>query len=115
MRRRYPWSTVRRRSAAAAAAIDQPPTQRPSISLAEREDWLERAIQRELPDGVRLESRGATSAVLVRGRRINHGLHFVLSIVTRGWWLAVWFVWERHGGRRRWTLVVAEDGSIVEL
>ena len=47
MRRRYPWSTVRRRSAAAAAAIDQPPTQRPSISLAEREDWLERAIQEE--------------------------------------------------------------------
>ena len=115
MRRRHPWSTVWRRSAAAAAAIDQPPTQRPSISLAEREDWLEPAIQRELWDGARLESREATQAVLVRGRRINHGLHFVLSVVTLGWWLVIWFVWARHGARRRWTLVVAEDGSIVEL
>ncbi len=53
--------------------------------------------------------------MLVRGRRVNHALHFVLSIVTLGWWLVVWFVWARHRGFRRLTLVVAEDGSIVEL
>jgi hypothetical protein len=55
--------------------------------LAEREERLERAIQRELREGARLESREATSAVLVRGRRVNHALHFGLSLVTLGWWV----------------------------
>jgi len=83
--------------------------------LAEREERLERAIQRELREGARLESREATSAVLVRGRHVNHALHFGLSLVTLGWWLVVWLVWARHRGKRWSTLVVAEDGSIVEV
>lgn len=114
MSKRNPWSTARRRPPAAAANTELP-ARRQSISLAEREERLERAIQRELRDGARLESREATTAVLVRGRRVNHALHFGLSIVTLGWWLVVWFVWARHRGFRRLTLVVAEDGSIVEL
>src|SRR5215213_3933269 len=40
--------------------------------------------------GARVDSRSDSEAVLVQGRRPNHVLHLLLTIVTFGVWLFVW-------------------------
>lgn len=42
--------------------------------------------------GWRIESQTPIQAVMVRGRRPNHVLHLLLTIVTMGLWLPVWIL-----------------------
>lgn len=58
----------------------------------------------------RVESQTNVSAVLVRGRRINHILHLILTILTVVWGL-VWISLIVWGGEKREILNVDEYGN----
>jgi hypothetical protein len=42
--------------------------------------------------GFQLESRTDTQAVMVKGKRPNHALHLLLTVLTLGLWAIVWIV-----------------------
>ena len=66
-----------------------------------REESIDHQIASYLAQGWRLESRTAYSANMVKGKRVNHVLHLLLSVVTLGLWLPVWLVVALVGGGRR--------------
>ena len=51
--------------------------------------------------------------MLVRGRRPNHLLHLVLSVITFGIWLFVWLGIAAFGGESRFRLSVDEYGKVT--
>ena len=51
--------------------------------------------------GWRVEHESEAQTVLVRGHRVNHLLHVVLSVLTLGLWLIVWLFVTLNGGERR--------------
>lgn len=64
--------------------------------------------------GYRPESQTPEQAVLVTGRRPNHILHVILSVITLGLWLVVWFLVACFSGEKRKTVSVMADGRLVE-
>lgn len=44
----------------------------------------------------RVESRSGSRAVLVKDRKVNHRLHFILTFVTMGAWALVWMILAAH-------------------
>jgi hypothetical protein len=66
-----------------------------------REQQLDEQIASYLTKGWRIESRTDHSAVLVKGKRVNHLLHLVLSLVTFGLWLPVWLIVAIAAGEKR--------------
>ena len=83
-----------------------------------RYDDLDAEIERRLVSGWRVESDYGNTVTLVKGQRVNHILHLLLSIVTAGAWLLIWLVLAAFGGERRTTFtyddrpVYDEDESI---
>ena len=70
-----------------------------SVPLSSKPEHGSRAAAKEpLPeqirglviDGWRVESQTDQTAVMVRGRRPEHILHFVLTMLTFGFWAIVW-------------------------
>lgn len=55
-----------------------------------REQTFDLQLSSYLSKGWRIESRTAYTAVLVKGQRVNHILHLLLSLVTVGLWIPVW-------------------------
>ena len=53
------------------------------------------------------------SAVLVLGKRPNHVLHLLLTLVTAGMWLVVWLFLTLTSGEGRRTLIVDEFGTVT--
>jgi len=51
-------------------------------------------------------------ALLVQGRRPNHLLHLILTVLTLGLWLFVWIGLAVFGGEKRMVLVVEENGEV---
>lgn len=52
-------------------------------------------------------------AVLVRGRRVNHILHFLLGFPTLGiWWLTIWPALVIFGGEKRAMVNVDDYGTM---
>lgn len=78
------------------------PDQAPLTDL-ERERRLSVAIDEYLYGDLadrknpwRVESRTGFRAVLVKDRKINHRLHFILTFVTMGAWALVWMILAAH-------------------
>ena len=63
--------------------------------------------------GWRVETYGPDQVVMVRGRRPNHVLHLLLSIVTLGLWLPVWAILALTQGEKRQVLTAMPDGCVV--
>lgn len=84
-------------------------------TLEERKELLSRQLaQRIAATGGRLESQTDTMAVLVRGKRVNHILHFLLGFPTIGfWWLTVWPALVIFGGEKRQVVTVDDYGNIL--
>ncbi len=78
----------------------------------ERRTALDARVARELSDGGTLESQSGFTAVVVKGRRVNHVLHAILSLLTAGIWLIVWLLLVLTNKRQRVVLLVNEDGGI---
>ena len=64
-------------------------------------------------DGMRVESQSDYQAVLVKGKRVNHILHLILTLITLGMWGFVWILLVIIGGERRSVVRVDEFGNIL--
>jgi hypothetical protein len=67
-------------------------TQFAARTESERRDILGQLILEHVKHGWRVESQSDYQAVFVRGKRPNHLLHLILSIVTLGLWIPVWIL-----------------------
>lgn len=77
----------------------------PAQKLAQRVDGY-------MAQGYRVESQTETAATLIKGERVNHVLHLILSLVTLGAWVLVWVLLTRFGGRTYVTVQVGPAGGI---
>ncbi len=78
-----------------------------------RSQLLAQAIQTQVASGARVESQGPFNAVVVRGKRVNHLLHLILSLLTAGLWLFVWLILAAAGGEKRSTINVDPYGNVL--
>jgi len=93
-----------------------PPENATAKSPDERKDALAAAVAREVGSDsrVRIESQSDYQAVLVRGRRPNHVLHLILSLLTLGFWAVfVWLPLVLFGGEKRSVITVDERGNVL--
>lgn len=61
-------------------------------SDTERKAILQTHIIQFASKGWNLDTQTEFAAVMSSGKRLNHILHLLLSIVTLGFWLFVWFL-----------------------
>jgi hypothetical protein len=73
----------------------------PSMDEESRRQRLEQRIQQYLTQGYHIEVRTEYSASMVKGKRVNHLLHLVLTLVTFGFWVVVWILLAIFGGEKR--------------
>jgi hypothetical protein len=85
---------------------------RPILSSSERQAKLSGVLQRELEAGWRIESQTEFGAVLVKGSRVNHILHLLLTVFTLGLWIIVWALLALTGGEKRRMYRVDEYGNV---
>ena len=81
-------------------------------SMEERNQILAQQVQMEIARGGRVESQSDAMAVIVHGRRVNHLLHFIIGILTLGFWWFVWIALALLGGEKRWLITVDERGNM---
>jgi hypothetical protein len=73
----------------------------PAPRQISRAEAIDQQIASYLAKGWRIESRTDHAAVMVKGKRVNHVLHLLLSLVTVGLWLPVWLIVAIVGGEKR--------------
>jgi hypothetical protein len=82
-------------------------------SRSARQSSLDAAIERHVAEGARIVSRSHNEAVLARGHRVNHTLHFLLGFVTFFlWWILVWLPLAILGGEKREVLHADPVGNV---
>jgi hypothetical protein len=79
---------------------------------AERKALLANTLQGQVANGARIESQGDFQAVVVRGHRVNHLLHFLIGLITLGVWWLVWIVIAITGGEKRQMITVDQFGNV---
>lgn len=114
-------------AAATSAAVDPPPPPPPLApaapsavdaivqtekTLSERKALLANTLQGQVASGGRIESQGDFQAVVIRGHRTNHLLHFLIGIFTLGVWWIVWFFIAIFGGEKRQMVNVDQFGNV---
>jgi hypothetical protein len=77
-------------SAPQPATPSQPVAGPTAKSVEERKAALAQAVAEQIAQGYRVESQSDFQAVVVKGKRPNHLLHLILSLITLGVWLIVW-------------------------
>lgn len=85
------------------------------LDLADRteHDALRVAVANHIANGWRVESQTNLQAVLVKGHRPNHLLHFFIGLLTIGvWWLFVWLPLILFSGEKRRVLTVDGTGEV---
>lgn len=80
-------------------------------SAEQRKELLARAVANQVRQGWRIESQSDYQAVLVKGERINHVLHLILTILTAGLWGIVWIILAVMGGEKRMVIDVDAYGN----
>ena len=63
--------------------------------------------------GMRVESQSDYQAVLVKGKKVNHILHLILTLITVGTWGIVWILLVVLGGEKREIVRVDEFGNVL--
>lgn len=76
---------------------------------------LNQAIAAELGQGGELESSTGQTAVILRGKKVNHVLHAILSLLTAGLWLIVWVVLVATNKRQRIILSADASGTVSRV
>lgn len=79
----------------------------------ERKALLANALTGQVASGGRIESQGEFQAVVVRGHRPNHLLHFFIGVFTFGLWWIVWFFIAVFGGEKRQMVSVDDFGNVL--
>ena len=49
---------------------------------------------------------------MVRGNRVNHVLHLLLTVITLGWWAIAWILIAVFGGEKRQMVNIDEFGNV---
>lgn len=83
-----------------------------TMPAKKRDELLEQTVARKVAEGMRVEYKGDQRAVLVYGKRPNHILHLLLSVVTLGLWIPVWIIIAIAGGEQRQAVSVDEHGEV---
>jgi hypothetical protein len=81
-------------------------------SGAERKALLANTLQGQVAGGARIESQGDFQAVVVKGHRVNHLLHFLIGFITFFLWWIVWLVLAITGGEKRQMINVDQFGNV---
>lgn len=81
-------------------------------SADERKASLARTVSNQLAQGWRVESQSDYQAVLAKGKRIGHGLHLFLTIITLGLWGFVWLLLWIINREQRQIANVDEYGNV---
>jgi hypothetical protein len=86
----------------------------PPVSSEERRAILQRTIGHDVSGaGWRIESQTEYQAVIVKGHRPNHILHFIIGLFTLSlWWIFVWIPLTIFGGEKRRVVAVDEWGRV---
>ena len=66
-----------------------------------------------MASGARIESQSDYQAVVVRGKKVNHVLHLILTLVTLGLWGIVWIILAIAGGEKRQMVTVDDYGNAL--
>ena len=82
-------------------------------STDERKDMIGRQVSMMAAQGMRVESQSDFQAILVKGKRVNHVLHLILTIITFGIWGIVWLALHVLGGETRHIVTVDEFGNVI--
>lgn len=61
---------------------------------------------------MRIESQSDYNAVLVKGKKVNHVLHLILTLITLGFWLIPWIVLVIVGKEKRMMVSVDDYGNV---
>lgn len=77
-----------------------------------RNDELRDEIARALAAGWRVEWHSDEGAVLMRGKRPNHVLHAVLTLVTGGIWAIAWIAIAIEARERRMLVGLDDAGKV---
>lgn len=86
-----------------------------TVSADQRRAVLSSVVAAEVRHGWRVESQTDFQVVFIRGRRPNHLLHLVLSIITLGIWLIVWALVSISSNEVRTVVTVDEYGRPFEV
>jgi hypothetical protein len=103
----------------AGLAVESRPqttSQRPQVkSVDERQAVLIQEIARLVAHGdFRIEAQTETMAVIARGHRVNHLLHFYIGVFTLGvWWFTGWPALAIFGGEKRTIVAVDDYGNVL--
>ena len=80
-------------------------------STEERKAILQQKIIQHVGIGYKVETQTDFQVVLSHGGRVNHIMHFILSILTAGFWLIIWLLLAMFSRRKLMTLSVDEFGN----
>jgi len=80
----------------------------------DRKAILADEVSRRVARGGRVEVQTDYQAIIVSGRRVNHLLHLILSVLTIGAWaLLIWLPLAIFGGEKRYAVTVDRFGNIT--
>src|SRR5215207_8344529 len=83
-------------------------------SPEDRRALLAQEVAGHVSHGYRVESQTDYQAIVVKGRRPNHLLHLILSVLTLGVWaLFVWLPLAMFGGEKRRVITVDNFGDVA--
>jgi hypothetical protein len=85
---------------------------RVELSDSERINMLREFVIRQVANGASIELQENFSAVLIWGRKANHILHLLLSLVTFGLWIIVWILIAINSGEKRRLYQIDKYGRI---
>ena len=81
-------------------------------TVDERRELLAHEIRFRVGREYRIESQADFQAVLVRGHRVNHILHLIITLVTCFLWGIVWILLVIADGEKRLVVSVDEWGNV---
>jgi hypothetical protein len=92
---------------------EQTPHHPVEASPNDQKRHLALAVQREVTAGYRVESQTDINAILVKGGKINHLLHLILTFFTCGVWALVWVALYAINREQRLILSVDDYGNVL--
>ena len=71
-------------------------------------------VSMEIARGARILLAGDYETIIVRGRPVNHILHFIVGLFTFGIWWVAWLIMAATGGEKRYVIRTDEQGRTTE-
>lgn len=93
--------------------VTAPQTNSTRKSAEDRKALLAQAIQTQVVGGGRIESQSDFQAVILKGHKVNHVLHFIVGFFTFFMWWIVWVIIAITGGEKRSMVTVDEFGNVM--